>query len=175
MKKTIFLFFAVIFLTFAATTPWADTSKDESALEEDVQELDEAGGQGENAIVDRLEEQFEVDEAVIQGLRDKKLGYGEITITLALADKLEGGITDANIDQILAMRGADGKKEGWGVIAKKLGFKLGPVISDVEMVKAGAKVEKTDSGASTAGKEKIERAERPERIEKSERPGRGNK
>lgn len=177
MKKMLFLAFAVLFLTFAVTTPWADTSKEESALEQDVQELDSDSAQG-GAVVNKLVAEFKVDEAVIKGLRDKKLGYGEIAITLSLADKLEGGITGANIDKILAMRGTDGKT-GWGNIAGKLGIKLGPVISDIERVKP----EKTDGVSKTsvekAGKaerpDKMEKPERPERPEKPEKPGRGDK
>lgn len=176
MKKMLFLAFAVVFLTFAVTTPWADTSKEESALEQEVQELDSDSAHG-GAIVNKLVTEFKVDEALIQSLRDKKLGYGEIAITLALADKLEGGITGANIDKILEMRGTDGKT-GWGVIAGKLGVKLGSVISDVERVKPDARAEKMDNASKSEKAErpeKIEKPERPERPEKPERPGRGGR
>ncbi len=178
----LFLAFAVVFLTFAVTTPWADTSKEESALEQDVQDLNSEPAEHSGAVVNKLVTEFKVDEALIQSLRDKKLGYGEIAITLALADKLEGGITGANIDRVLAMRGTDGKT-GWGVIAGKLGVRLGSVISDVERVKPDARTEKMDNASKSGGEkndkaerpEKIEKPERPERPEKPERPGKGGR
>ncbi len=88
-------------------------------------------------IVQRIEKEFNVDRSVIDGLRSKKLGYGEIAIVLSLADKLPGGITDANVDTIMSKRQGP-PKEGWGKIAKDLGLNLGTVLSRVEKVKDGA-------------------------------------
>ena len=137
MKK-IFLILALITIACIAITPGAYAAGDESALEGKAAALDKkAGGpEGEKPIVERLEKEFKVDDARIKSLRDKKLGYGEIAIALSLAEKMPGGITDANVDKIMSMRKGP-PVEGWGNIAKKLGTKLGPVISRVERVGSG--------------------------------------
>jgi hypothetical protein len=112
------------------------------------------------------------------------MGYGEVNITLALADKLvaageatslqaaltgttttvtnpDGTTTTTTSGGILAMRG-DGM--GWGQIARELGFKLGAVMGQG----------KADAGAAPA--EKAARAEaKPERVAKLDRPTRPDK
>ncbi len=69
-------------------------------------------------------------------MRDKKMGYGEIAIALSLCQKMPGGATDANIQQVMAMRQGT-PAMGWGEIAKKLGTKLGPAVSQVRNVHQG--------------------------------------
>ena len=111
------------------------------------------------------------------------MGYGEVNITLAIAEKLvaageytdlqsaltgttttvtnaDGTTTTTTTGGILAMR-ADGM--GWGQIANELGFKLGEVMS------AGHRSDKAVAGADRAAKAK---AERTERVAKAERPAR---
>ncbi len=61
-------------------------------------------------------------------MRDKGLGYGEIAITLSLAEQIPGGINDANVNKILDQRLGE-HKMGWGQIAKEDGVKLGQVVS----------------------------------------------
>ncbi len=122
----------LVFMT-AIPTAWADTDSDMKKLDIETTALDkDAGEHGGSAIVlERLEKEFGVTSAEIDSLRDKKLGFGEIAIIFSLARKMPGGITDANISTILAMRQGP-PKEGWGEVAKKLGFKLGPTVSGVK-------------------------------------------
>jgi hypothetical protein len=85
---------------------------------------------------------------------------------------MPGGITDANIDKILAMR--QGRPaEGWGEIAKNLGIKLGPVLSEVKKVERASheelkKAEKHEHEKSGKGREHRETA----KAERHDGPGR---
>ena len=172
--KRVFLIFMAMLIAGINTAAWAEASKEEARIEKDASALDKDTNkpEGEKMVVQRLEKEFNVDDTRINSLRNQKLGYGEIAIVLAMAERLPGGITDANINKIMSMRQGP-PVEGWGKIAMKLGFKLGPVISKVERVKAEAhrdiekihreKVEKI---------EKKERHEKVEKIERHERPGR---
>jgi len=107
----------------------------------------------------------------VENLRDKKLGFGEISILLALTAKQPNPATAKSLNEILAMRKAG---EGWGELARDLGFRsLGSVHQivretdeRVDKVAAGAKPDRIGSA------EKTERFEKPEKVEKFERPER---
>ncbi len=168
MKRMLFIFI-VVFIGLTATSVSAQT-KEEAKLDKSAAAVDKDAStpQGEKAVIQRLEKEFKVDDARINDLRGQKLGYGEISIVLAMAQKMPGGITDANIKTIMSMREGT-PKQGWGEIAKKLGIKLGPTISSVENVEKGAhkdleKAEKTEGSEKMEKPEKMERPERPQRM-----------
>jgi hypothetical protein len=118
------------------------------------------------------------------------MGWGEVNITLALAQALvdagtypdlqsaltgvqttvtnpDGTTTTTVEGGVLAMR-ADGM--GWGAIAKQLGFKLGTLIS------ASNRSDKATAGSERSAKAKAERATgKPDRVAKAERPARPEK
>lgn len=182
MKKIFMLLTALLFV-FSVSAAKAQT-EEETRLETKASEIDKIGseGKGEKAVTDRLEKEFGVDEARINSLRDKNLGYGEVAITLSLAKNLPGGITDENVDKIVSMRQGP-PVTGWGNVAKELGVKLGPVVSGVDKVssetrkelkkterleKRKEKMEKQEKGEKP---EKMERMERPEKPERPETPG----
>jgi len=117
-----------------------------------------------------------------------KMGYGNVDITLALAEKQLSGISNPTPAQlnnaltnaengILTLR-AQGN--GWGEIAHILGFKLGDVMraSAANDARAAARAEKhaartaRESGNPRNGLERAERAERPEKPQRPERAGR---
>ncbi len=117
----------------------------------------------------------------VQDLRAKRLGFGEISILLALAAKQPSG-HPKTVDQILAMRQGG---EGWGELARDLGYKnLGKVVSSVKATDKGVtrvasehgpqvdKVADTNKADKPDKVSKPERIERVERPEKPERPGR---
>ena len=122
--------------------------------------------------------------ADVQSLRQKGLGFGEISILLALAAK-QTSTNPKSVNDILAMRTAGA---GWGKIAKDLGYKnLGSVLKSVKSAEKGVDrvakaddkhTEKTEKIGKTEKVDKmdkpgrIERIERPERPERAERPGR---
>ncbi len=110
--------------------------------------------------------------ADVQSLRQKGLGFGEISILLALAAK-QTSANPQSVNDILAMRQAG---EGWGKIARDLGYKnLGSVLKSVKATEKGVdRVAKADDKhPEKVGKaEKVERMEKPERVERPERPER---
>lgn len=128
------------------------------------------------------------------------MGYGEINITLSMAQALldagaypdlqsaltgtvttvtnpDGTTTTTSSGGVLAMR-ADGM--GWGQIANELGFKLGALVSAANS-NGKAQAARTDRGDRVARADKPERAAkperpaRPERVERPERPQRPDK
>jgi len=149
------------------------------------------GGRVTNRIVDEWKGtkfQFEASSQPralttqdVQDLRAKGLGFGEISTLLALTAK-QTSAHPKSLDEILAMRQGH---EGWGKIARDLGFKnLGSVISSVKATDKGVtrvardgaphveKVSGTDQPDKVNKADKPERIERVERPEKPERPGR---
>lgn len=104
-----------------------------------------------------------------------KMGYGEVNISLALAEKLmstnpnltlSGALMGTGSTQgILQMR-ASGM--GWGQIANSFGFKLGDV---VRSAKADAATQRA-SAERAEHPARMDRPERPEMAERPERPGR---
>lgn len=128
------------------------------------------------------------------------MGYGEVNITLSLAQALMDAGTYADLQSaltgvettvtnadgttsvlveggVLAMR-ADGM--GWGQVAQELGFNLGELVSasnrGTRTDAAGARAERrvADAGRpDTAGRpERVERPQRPDRPERPQRPER---
>jgi hypothetical protein len=136
MKRSLYLIVSVFVLMLTMLSAvWAAESREEKELRKESAAINTTAGnaQGEKVVTQRLEKDFNVSSARIQGLRDQKLGYGEIAITLSLCRNMPGGITDANIHQVMTMRQGP-PAMGWGVIAKKLGTRLGPAISQVKNV-----------------------------------------
>jgi hypothetical protein len=136
MKRSLYIIISVFVLLLTMLgAVWAVESQDEKEIRKEAAAINTTAGnaQGEKIVTQRLEKDFNVSSDRIQGLRDKKLGYGEIAITLSLCQKMPGGITDANIQQVMTMRQGP-PTMGWGEITKKLGTKLGPAISQVKHV-----------------------------------------
>src|SRR5437867_8978911 len=107
----------------------------------------------------------------VQDYRAKGLGYGEISILLALASK-QDGTSPKSVNEILAMRKTD--KMGWGNIAKTLGYKsLGSVNKSVKATEAGVeKVAGSGKAEKVSGVDKPEKADKPEKTEKFDKPER---
>jgi hypothetical protein len=180
---------AVVF----AISPVIAATDIEVTMEEEAVTINEEAAlpDGEPAVIGKIKKEFDVDEALISDLRAQKLGYGEITIALSLAERLPGGINDENIEKILSMRQGQ-PVEGWGNIARELGLKLNPSAERLERVSDETAVENAEmerpertTRVERTGKpervekveklERVERVERVERIERPERPERGPK
>ena len=114
---------------------WAAETKEERNLQRESTQINATAGteKGAEVVTQRLVKEFNVTDTQIQALRDQKLGYGEIAIVFSLAQKMDGGVTDANIQSIMTLREGP-PTMGWGEIAKKQGTKLGPTISQVKSV-----------------------------------------
>jgi len=179
--RRIALYLAVAAIGLALSAPARSSqdpkqdSKDERALSAAVASLDKTGSQpeGQQAIISRLETRFNVDQARIDGLRSQNFGFGEIATILALAEKMQGGINDANVQTILTMRNGP-PVVGWGQVAQKLGEKLGPVISQVNEVARAARQtgDKPEHANTTQKPDKPDKPDRPDRPDKPERPDR---
>jgi len=107
----------------------------------------------------------------VRDLRGKRLGYGEVSILLALAANQPNQAAAKSVNEILAMRKAGA---GWGKLAADLGYKnLGSVNKSVKateraMTKMTADT-KPDKPTTTA---KAEKTDRPDKPQKAEKPGR---
>ncbi len=149
----------LIFFLAGATAAMA-ASRDETKLDQEAADLDKSAGtpKGETVVVQKIEKEFNVTESTITGLRDQKLGYGEISIVLALAKTEPGGITADSISAIMKLRTGP-PVMGWGEIAKKLGVKLGSVVSAVHKVDTSSlreigKEEKAEHGKGMTNEER---------------------
>ena len=98
------LLLSLMCLTSTATEETG--AADDAKLKEVSAKMDSEAttADGKKMVVQRLEDQFQVEQPRIDGLRDKKLGYGEIGITFSLAQQMPGGINDANIQKIMDLR-----------------------------------------------------------------------
>ena len=179
-------------IVLAAGPAVAQEMKGETELTERGQKIDKAASTADSRhVTDRLVDEWkgttfkfsasdshQLTAADVQSLRQKGLGFGEISTLLALAAK-QTSTNPKSVNDILAMRTAG---EGWGKIAKDLGYKnLGSVLKsvksaekDVDRVakaddKHPEKIEKTQKVEKMDKPGRIERIERPERAE---RPGR---
>ncbi len=123
MRKglTAFLIVSLVLITSLAFAN--DTEHD---LKVAAQRIDKAAvsPQGAEKVIASLSEKFKVPQSTIQDLRAQKLGFGEISILLALSEA-----TGKPASQLLQQFKSG---EGWGKIAMSEGVKLGPVISAVE-------------------------------------------
>lgn len=164
----------------------AQSASDEVRLQTMQREVEEdALKRGQTKHVELLSQRFQVQPSVIEELRNSKQGWGEITTRLALAEHLtKSDPTNFPTLDVALQRVGDlrNDKRGWGNISKELGFKLGPVVSDVkhslqDLRREGQtgqlKVEKADTrGEQSSRPERFERPQRPERPEQPQRPER---
>jgi len=173
-------------MLLAAGPAIAQDVKGEKELTERGQKIDKAASTADSRhVTDRLVDEWkgttfkfsasdshQLTSADVQNLRQKGLGFGEISILLALAAK-QTSANPKSVNDILAMRTAG---EGWGKIAKDLGYKnLGSVLKSVKSAEKDLdRVAKADDKhADKVGKtEKVEKMDKPGRIERPERPER---
>lgn len=146
------------------------------------------GAEGD-AVEDVADGDTDVDEVEGEtGEATAGMGYGNVFITLALAEQLatssaaeaagETGVTpEESLNEVLYLRQVEGM--GWGRIAKELGVNLGEVISGirsnrpdkVENAKA-ERMARADKGVRPEKARKVERADRVEKVARLERPER---
>src|SRR5213594_1633976 len=172
-----------LFVTTAAaqSTGPVDPSEQKHAerLGAEAKELDAKAGkaatpEAQRRVTAAIAKDFKVDPALVTDLRNRKMGYGEITIALALSQELmksNSALSQQDaLGMILEKRAAG---EGWGKIAHDLNLKLGHVRSKVEKAeKQVARVERSEKAEKPEKMEKVEKMEKPEKPAKVERPGR---
>ncbi len=123
MRKELTTFLVASLFLFSSLACANDTEQDLKAA---AQEIDKAAvtSQGAERVITSLSEKFKVPQSTIQNLRAQNLGFGEISILLALSEATKKPTS------LLLQQFKSG--EGWGKIAMNEGVKLGPVISAVE-------------------------------------------
>ena len=86
---------------------------------------------GGKRIAEAIAKQMDVTDKLVTDLRGRKLGYGEITVALAVSRQLmkRDKLTQQQaLDRVLGPRRSG---QGWGAIARDLNVKLDDVLSDV--------------------------------------------
>lgn len=98
------------------------------------QEIDEdAAGRPEALQMEAVAKQFRIDPHLVEDLRARKLGWGEITIQVVLAQELHKLVPNSypNLVQTLLRIGDLRKhKQSWGQIANEVGIDLAPVVAE---------------------------------------------
>jgi hypothetical protein len=88
---------------------------------------------GRRRVAETIAKQFNVPDKLVNELRARKMGYGDVTVTLALSQQLmkrEKTLSQQQaVDRIVGLRKSS---QNWGVIARELGLKLGDAVSDVK-------------------------------------------
>ena len=165
-----FCFVSVLTLGTIAGIAWAD---DEQTLDQKATAMNKASTSPklDEARVQALAKQFNVPESQVTDLRNKKMGWGEITISLSMAQHLATSsktpmTTEQALTKIEQLRS---EKMGWGKIAKDLGFKLGPVVSTVDRGERAIHTAEREAVERVEHKAKAEQAEKAERAEKAQR------
>jgi len=149
MKGSLLIFLIASFFFFSPAALAKDTDQD---LRNAAQKIDKAAAspRGAEKVVTSLSEKFNVPQSTIRDLMAQKLGFGEISILLALSQA-----TEKSTSQLLQKFKSG---EGWGKIAKDEGVKLGQVVSAVEK-------------ANPAFSERGPKAERRKEVGSIDRPG----
>jgi len=151
----------------------AQTDADQSRAEAVAKNIDkDTASKVSGTQVQVLSKEFNVTPKVVEDMRTKQ-GWGGVTIELAMAQHLTQ--TDPKTyptmaDALQKMDTLRADKEGWGKIAKDLGFKLGPVVSAAEHTRVELTRDLHQDRVQRV--EKIERVERPDHPQRPEHPER---
>jgi hypothetical protein len=148
------LLFIVAGLLLSAVTLWAGAGYD-ARLSKDVEYLNAVGSRprGAKDLERSLALAFRTDAARVAELRKDRLGTGDVAAAFAVASRLAGGISDANLGRIVALWREE-HAAGWAGIAKSLGVRLRSVVLKVESVgaqKPRTSVASTPSNVSQPG------------------------
>jgi hypothetical protein len=106
---------------------WVEQKK----LDADSARVMAATPDGRRRVSEMIARQLNVPEKLVKDLRGRKIGYGEITASLALSQQLmkrDKVTRQQALDRVLGARKAG---QGWAALARGLGLKLGDVLSDV--------------------------------------------
>jgi hypothetical protein len=102
---------------------------------------------GRRRVAETIAKQFNVPEKLVDDLRGRKIGYGELTVAMALSQQLikRDKVTPQQaLEKVLGLRKSG---HGWGVIARDLGLKLSDAVSAVK--KTDKQLAKLDTGKMT--------------------------
>jgi hypothetical protein len=106
---------------------WVEQKK----LDTDSARVMAATSDGRRRMAEMIATQFNVPEKLVNDLRGRKIGYGEITATLALSQQLtkrDEVTRQQALDRVLRARKSG---QGWAALARGLGLKVGDVLGEV--------------------------------------------
>ncbi len=129
--------FLVSMINIAAAADTSAASKDVNKLNAEITMLnsDAKLPQADRIISKQLTDNFNVTSDKISSLVGRNMQYGDIAAIIAFADKMPGGITDANINQVLSMRQS---RTGWAQIAKSLNVNISDVAGKLSSIEDDA-------------------------------------
>jgi hypothetical protein len=102
---------------------------------------------GRRRVAETIARQFNVPEKLVNDLRGRRIGYGELTVAVALSQQMikRDKVTQQQaLDKVLGLRNSG---HGWGAIARDLGLKLSDAVSAVK--KTDKQLAKLDTGRTT--------------------------
>jgi hypothetical protein len=143
------ILFIFIGLFISIGTLWASRAGVEMRLGKDVAYLNALGRNagGERSLNLSLESRFKTGPEQIAELRKQRLGYGDISVVLALSSRLRGGISRQNIERIVSMWRSP-RSGNWGTIVRSLGVRVDRVVLQIESLKA--RPARTSMGATAS-------------------------
>lgn len=129
--------FILIGLFASIGTLWASKVSVETRLTRDVAYLNSLGRNptNEKSLTLSLESRFRADPARISEMRRAELGFGDISVTYALASRLRGGATKSNVEKVASLRQSP-RFKGWSMTARSLGVRLERIVLQVESLHA---------------------------------------
>ncbi|MBI3546902.1 MAG: hypothetical protein HY081_10020 [Gammaproteobacteria bacterium] len=126
----------VIFLFALGFSVWIRAEADEARMQGVQKEIDgQAASARQNIQIQTLTREFKIESELIAELYSSQIGWGELTVELAMAQHLAHTDPKTYPDFIAALKkigSLRGRRMNWNKIAKNLGFKLGPAISAAE-------------------------------------------
>lgn len=158
-RITLFVF-AGLLASFGSL--WASTLAVETRLGRDVAYLNRLGRstQGETSLTLSLERRFRAESAWINDMRRARLGYGDISVALALASDLPGGATKSNVHRIMA-RWRSSRLDQWPKVARSLGLRLERVVLQIESMRARPVAQSPALAAGRPATQPVAAADRP--------------
>jgi hypothetical protein len=107
---------------------WVEQKK----LDTDSARVAAATPDGRRRVAETIAKQFNVPEKLVNDLRGRKIGYGEITAALALSQQLTKRDKATRQQKLESVLGARKSGQGWAAITRGLGLKIGDVVSEVK-------------------------------------------
>jgi hypothetical protein len=138
MRALAFSALIAMFVPVCGAVPavYALAVENDQAIEDVSTVLDKEAGKlgGTKTVSDHLKKQFHINEEIIYSLRDRKIGYGDITTVLAVAEQMPGGITKDNLEEVVNMRGGHTGDESWNKITDYLGISIDSIVHRTKAV-----------------------------------------
>ncbi len=138
MPNMFALLASAVFVVSLAGVATAAMSSDSSAASKDIGKLsaeismlnsDANLPQGDKIIMKQLTDNFRVGSDKVSSLLGRNMQYGDVAATLAFADRMSGGVNDANINKVVSMR-----DKGWDQLAKSLNVNVSDVSSKLNSI-----------------------------------------